>query len=327
MDHYPSQLFMDIARYDEYSSEAKIEYLTTLLNSLDVLIYVSDLETYELLFVNDYGQKTWGKPQVKQCFEYLQAGQHQPCSFCTNKLLLDAEGKPKGVHVWEFQNTVNQRWYQCRDQAIHWIDGRYVRLEIAVDITVSKELEQKLRDAKQKAETLARIDPLTNAYNRRAFFENVPRALEGALRKVTPFCLVMVDIDHFKQLNDVYGHKKGDEALTSLIEIMKINARASDLLYRFGGDEFVMVLLDCTDEQAAELIHRIRVGLAASSIRSGSTNILLTCSFGISQARPDSTIESLMHEADEALYAGKSEGRDRVKLYRNLKNVRLEDTL
>jgi diguanylate cyclase (GGDEF)-like protein len=79
------------------------------------------------------------------------------------------------------------------------------------------------------------------------------------------------------------------EALTGLIEIMKINARASDLLYRFGGDEFVMVLLDCTDEQAAELIHRIRVGFAASPIRSGSTNILLTGSFGVSQARTDST--------------------------------------
>ena len=129
--------------------------ILTILDSLDALVYVADMQTYELLYTNEYGKNVWGDIQGKTCWKVLQEGQSGPCTFCTNDRLLDSEGQPSGVYVWEFQNTVNQHWYQCRDQAIRWTDGRLVRLEIATDITDRKLAEDELRIAKQRAEELA----------------------------------------------------------------------------------------------------------------------------------------------------------------------------
>ncbi|WP_439134553.1 hypothetical protein, partial [Pseudomaricurvus sp.] len=95
-------------------SEHSLSYqaLATVLNSLDALVYVSDLETHELLFLNEYGKSVWGSPTGKKCYQLLQAGQSSPCEFCTNPKLTDQHGEPTGVYVWEFQNTQNQHWYQ-----------------------------------------------------------------------------------------------------------------------------------------------------------------------------------------------------------------------
>ena len=128
--------------------------ITTILDSLDALVYVSDMDTYELLFVNEYGRSIWGDIQGKTCWKSLQADQDGPCSFCTNHRLLDESGVPTGVYVWEFQNTVNKCWYQCRDQAIRWIDGRCVRLEIASDITERKRAEE---DAQRYQRDMAHV--------------------------------------------------------------------------------------------------------------------------------------------------------------------------
>ncbi|MDH4164456.1 MAG: PAS domain S-box protein [Nitrospirota bacterium] len=118
--------------------------LTTVLDNLDAAVYASDMETHELLYVNPYVRKAVGsgiKPGAR-CWQVLQSGLTGPCSFCTNSRLINANGKPAGVHTWEFQNTVNSRWYFISDQAIPWIDGRLVRLEIATDITARKLAEQ-----------------------------------------------------------------------------------------------------------------------------------------------------------------------------------------
>lgn len=117
--------------------------IKAVMDSMDALIYVVDMETYEILFINAYGQKIFGDVVGKTCWKILQCGLSGPCEFCTNHLLME-NGKPKGVHRWEFQNTVNHHWYDCRDQAIPWTDGRYVRMEIATDITDRKQTEQEL---------------------------------------------------------------------------------------------------------------------------------------------------------------------------------------
>ncbi|MGZ8210652.1 MAG: hypothetical protein ACXWUH_09095 [Burkholderiales bacterium] len=87
------------------------------------------MQTKEVLFVNEYGRSIWGNIQGKTCWKVLQTGQVGPCSFCTNNRLLDESGAPTDVYVWEFQNTVNKRWYQCRDKALRWVDGRIRNLE------------------------------------------------------------------------------------------------------------------------------------------------------------------------------------------------------
>jgi diguanylate cyclase (GGDEF)-like protein/PAS domain S-box-containing protein len=114
------------------------------LNNLDALVYVTDIQTNELLFINKYGRDIWGDIEGKICWQTIQAGQTGPCEFCTNDRLVGPDGKPTEGIVWEFQNTVNGRWYECRDRAIHWPDGRIVRMEIATDITVRKQDEEDL---------------------------------------------------------------------------------------------------------------------------------------------------------------------------------------
>ena len=123
-------------------SKESLLSIATILDSLDAMVYVADMHTYELLFVNEYGKSIWGDIQGKTCWKSLQTDQDGPCPFCTNDLLLDESGMPAGVYVWEFQNTVNKHWYQCRDQAIRWTDGRIVRLEIATDITKYKRAQE-----------------------------------------------------------------------------------------------------------------------------------------------------------------------------------------
>ena len=135
-------------------AEESYRSIATILNSLDALVYVADMQTYELLFVYEYGRSIWGDIQGRTCWKALQTDQDGPCPFCTNNHLLDEFGMPAGVHVWEFQNTVNQRWYHCRDQAIRWTDGRFVRLEIASDITERKQAEE---DAQRYLRDMAHV--------------------------------------------------------------------------------------------------------------------------------------------------------------------------
>jgi PAS domain S-box-containing protein len=121
------------------------------MNTIDAAVYVSDFETHELLFLNQYGKDIWGDKVGQKRYNVVQIGQDNPCSFCTNHLLLDENGKPNKAHVWEYQNTNTKRWYQCRDKAILWTNGKYVRIATAVDITDYKKIDE-LKIAKENAE-------------------------------------------------------------------------------------------------------------------------------------------------------------------------------
>lgn len=119
------------------------EMLTkSVLNSLDALIFVADIETYEIIFINDYGKKLFGQVEGQKCWQAIQSNQNGPCSFCSQEPLFGNDGKPSPPRRWELQNTKNQRWYDCRDRVITWKNGKYARLEIATDITERVENEK-----------------------------------------------------------------------------------------------------------------------------------------------------------------------------------------
>ena len=129
------------------------ERLLTILESLDAIVYVADMETHEVLFANNYAQKVFGNVAGTVCWDTFQKGKDGPCKSCTNDKLLTADGKPAGVCTWEFQNTVTGKWFDIRDRAIPWVDGRMVRLEIAADITARRRMEEELIKS-QKLESI-----------------------------------------------------------------------------------------------------------------------------------------------------------------------------
>ncbi|MBU0967010.1 MAG: diguanylate cyclase [Proteobacteria bacterium] len=135
---------MDKLSQAKERAEEAHDRLLSVLDSIDAIIYVADMQTYELLFVNQYTRQIFGDITGKICWQALQVGQSGPCPFCTNDQLVNGAGDPQMCR-WEFQNTVNSRWYDIRDRAIRWIDGRLVRMEIALDITSRKKSEEQIK--------------------------------------------------------------------------------------------------------------------------------------------------------------------------------------
>ncbi len=152
---------------------------------------------------------------------------------------------------------------------------------------------------------LATVDPLTGALNRRAFFE---RAAE-ALNKCDALSAIMLDIDHFKRINDVYGHDVGDEAIR---EVAHAAASADAILGRLGGEEFALVLAGRALADAVDAAERLRQAVDALRFATPKGEMTLTCSFGVSERAPGDSIDQLLKRADVALYAAKTGGRNRV---------------
>jgi diguanylate cyclase (GGDEF)-like protein len=163
---------------------------------------------------------------------------------------------------------------------------------------------------------LATTDPLTGASNRGHLMERADEEFQRAKRYQTPLSVLMLDIDHFKKVNDVYGHQAGDQALKQIVKIAQASMRQSDLFGRYGGEEF-MALLTHTDEPSAmRVAENLCKTLAGLAIQNHKGPIHLTVSIGVSQARPgDLFLDEVIRRADESLYAAKQGGRNRVVLY------------
>lgn len=121
---------------------ASHQRFTTVMDSIDAIVYVADMATHEILFLNRYGKNIFGEIEGSTCWQHLQEGQAGPCDFCTNKYLVGNDGTPGEPYIWDFQNTMTGQWFRIQDKAIAWVDGRIVRLEIATDITRHKEAEE-----------------------------------------------------------------------------------------------------------------------------------------------------------------------------------------
>ena len=176
------------------------------------------------------------------------------------------------------------------------------------------ELAYDLEVAKKNAEDLASTDVLTGLNNRRAFFDKAETLFAFCKRNNQPVSALMLDIDHFKKINDSFGHSAGDIALRNLGRLLKNNLRESDLSCRFGGEEFVVLLPNTTSAEACEMAHTLKNIMMTSTIALADENSLsLTASFGVSGH--GETVEDLLHHADEAMYLAKNGGRNHVMIY------------
>ena len=162
---------------------------------------------------------------------------------------------------------------------------------------------------------LALHDGLTDLLNRRAFDEALDRAASQASRGGQSLSLLMIDLDHFKRLNDTYGHTVGDIALQAAAAEIRLQVRGGDLAARYGGEEFAIILPETDGPAAFRMAERLRKALADRVIKVGDEQIKVTASCGVSATDLGyATPEELIHSADEALYASKETGRNRTSL-------------
>jgi diguanylate cyclase (GGDEF)-like protein/PAS domain S-box-containing protein len=155
-------------------------------------------------------------------------------------------------------------------------------------------------------------DPLTGLFNRRYLDETLPRELARAGRDDAPLALVVIDIDHFKRINDTWGHHVGDLALAALGKLLGTRSRTSDVACRFGGEEFVMVLPGARLDDAVRCAEVWRHALQEVVVPAGESAVRITISAGVAAWKPGESAEQLFARADQALYAAKRDGRDRV---------------
>jgi diguanylate cyclase (GGDEF)-like protein len=199
-----------------------------------------------------------------------------------------------------------------------------VGLPLMVSARLAADLEAHVADLRdeiglrrQAEEQLAReaaLDPLTGIYNRRKFFSEASKALSRTRRQNQPLSVLILDIDHFKDVNDNHGHDVGDRVLRAVADFCLHHVRAEDTLARFGGEEFVALMPDTDQEGAVALAERLRLGLRAQEANGDKGPVKVTASFGVSSLLPGETaIDAMLNRADQALYLAKQAGRDGVR--------------
>lgn len=216
---------------------------------------------------------------------------------------------PAFQHEYPCHSPEKQRWFMMQATPLHWAGQRYVIISHH-DIT-----ERKL--AEERVETMAYMDGLTGIPNRRYFDAFMEQEWRRASRTHTPLALVMLDIDHFKQFNDHYGHQAGDECLRRIGRTLgRFAQRAGDMAARYGGEEFAVILANTELPQAAEIAEEIRAAIQALDIPHEHSPFgeCLTASLGVAAIHPnrDEPPSCLIEAADQALYAAKAAGRNRV---------------
>jgi len=178
-----------------------------------------------------------------------------------------------------------------------------------------------LEDSKEELKFLASTDPLTKLYNRRYFAKTSTHVLNLSKRNKTDLSMIMLDIDKFKNVNDTYGHKVGDDVLITLASILQELTRNSDIICRFGGEEFLILLPETNINGALKIAHKIRevvettvITISDNKIPTDYKKLEFTVSLGGTQINIDldNNIEASIHRADKALYQAKNSGRNRV---------------
>jgi len=200
--------------------------------------------------------------------------------------------------------------------AIEHRDRELRELAAGLELTVDERTAE-LREQNVVLEQMAITDPLTKIYNRRFFFELAEKEYKRAARFGHPLSVAIIDIDHFKKVNDTYGHQVGDQTLINFTKFCLENIRSVDIFARYGGEEFVILMPETESQAAQNSAERLQKLVQQTPMTPGEQQILITISLGIAcwDGKQELTFDALLVRADRALYQSKEQGRNRVSVW------------
>ena len=209
------------------------------------------------------------------------------------------------------------RWIEWTERGVFDEKGNIVEVQaVGRDVDEEVHLRKQLEESLLKTESLAMTDVLTSLLNRRAIMQHAEAEWNRAQREKRPLSLIILDLDHLKQINDSFGHLGGDQALNHIADLLRSSMRRYDWAGRWGGDEFMLILPGTGQAEAVEVAERLRARVKKSKVAvKDKQEVALQISLGVAGldvVNPDDSLESLLGRADQALYRAKQEGRDRV---------------
>ncbi len=286
-----------------HESEARYRLVTE--NSTDIVLSIDT--NGQLRFVSQSIRQIGGhEPEalIGQPFSVLLHAEDAARAAASMRRMVE---EPDGVTISEYRaltETMEVRWFETHSRAVIDADGIVTGIVTAVrDVTHRKANEERLARA-------ALTDPLTGLMNRRGFEEELGTRLASGAGG----CLALFDLDHFKRVNDSWGHATGDEVLRRFATLARSSVRDQDLVSRLGGEEFALILPETTIEQARLVCDRLRLAVADARMRIEGDVIAVTVSGGVAPYREGQTVDEVLRMADVALYRAKHAGRDRLTM-------------
>lgn len=230
------------------------------------------------------------------------------------------EGK-SGLSWIEYMQKHKKKTYKTiikKENKLHIFEIQFNELDefdkyviILTDVTEIENTKNQLQNRIEKVYELSTTDMLTKAYNRLHFNNFIEEEIEVAKRYGNPLSLTMFDIDHFKRVNDTYGHLVGDSVLIEISKIVRYKIRGADMFFRYGGEEFVILFLNTNMEGAIKATENLRELIDEFDFANAGH---VTCSFGVAEYKNSEDIKDFIRRTDEALYVAKKSGRNRVEI-------------
>lgn len=289
----------------QWQSEGNMRTLSSVLNNTGVDVYVADFYTDDVLYVNESMAKRYGGEANiigRKCWQVMFPGKTGRCDFCPRHRLIDENQEPTEVYIWNLHNEIDDSWRRMLSSAFYWVDGRLAIVGSNVDITNNVKNEEKIR-------YFAEYDTLTGLKNRHKLLLDCDDGIDRLKREGKEGYLIFCDLNKFKRVNDEMGHKAGDELLSQIGQYFQNNEKTSGRVYRYGGDEFIILCLDYTAEEANALAEQLHEDfkkpwkLQAGEVNCG-TSVGITC-----YPRDAATTSDLLHLADLQMYEAKKRNR------------------
>jgi diguanylate cyclase (GGDEF)-like protein/PAS domain S-box-containing protein len=297
-----------------YDLQKNREELQTILDASPVMIFYKDREN-KFIRVNKTLAEATDLPkdamEGKTVFEIYP---NQTKDYWEDDKEVIASGKPKINIIEPLDAATGARWVQTDKIPYMDKEGRIIGIiGFSVDITDRKRMEEELRESEQRYRELSIIDDLTQLYNSRHFYVQLKSETERSNRYGQPLTLLLLDLDNFKAFNDAYGHVEGDQVLSRLGQVVKRCLRETDSAYRYGGEEFTILLPMTTSGEGVVTAERIRTEFRKETFSPApGQEVHMTLSIGLAQYRTKEEVKAFVHRVDQWMYQGKKNGKDRV---------------